>query len=93
MSEPEISAEEVVARSTSGAAKTALIGLFGRAAGLLVTLLVTHLVGKAEYGNANLAMIVATVVNTLTLLSPQQALLTRHEGYDRAAGVVHTFAA
>ena len=57
MTEPEISAEEMVARSTSGAAKTALIGLFGRAAGLLVTLLLTHFVSKAEYGNANLAMI------------------------------------
>jgi PST family polysaccharide transporter len=88
----EFSPEEVVSRSTQGAATTTLIGLVGRAAGLVVTLLLTHLVGKAEYGNANLAMIVATVVNTLTLLSPQQALLTRHQGYGPAARVVHSFA-
>lgn len=84
---------EVIAKSASGAARTTLVGLLGRGAGLLTTVLVTHFVSKDEYGHANLAMIVAAVLNMLTLLSPQQVLLTRQSGYDRAARVAGLYAA
>src|SRR5256885_1158466 len=53
--------DEVVARSTRGAAVTTLAGLLGRAAGLLTTVLVTPFVSKGDYGRANLALIIATL--------------------------------
>jgi O-antigen/teichoic acid export membrane protein len=86
------SADEVVERSTRGAAATALVGLLGRGAGLLTTLLVTHFLSKAEYGRANLALILATLTNVITLISPQQALLTRRERFREAARLVHGWA-
>lgn len=86
------SADEVVSRSTRGAAATALVGLLGRGAGLLTTLLVTHFLSKAEYGRANLALILATLTNVVTLISPQQALLTRRERFREAARLVHGWA-
>lgn len=86
------SADEVVSRSTRGAAATALVGLLGRGAGLLTTLLVTHFLSKAEYGRANLALILATLTNVITLISPQQALLTRRERFREAARLVHGWA-
>lgn len=87
-----LSEDEVVRRSAGGAARTALIGLFCRAAGLLTTLLCTHFLSQGQLGNANLAMIIALVVGTGTLLSPQQALLTRSAGFEPAAELVHGFA-
>ncbi|MFO0620839.1 MAG: oligosaccharide flippase family protein [Polyangia bacterium] len=83
--------DEVVRKSVRGAATTTVAGLLGRAAGLLTTLLVTHFVQKNEYGQANLALIVATVVNALTLFAPQQALLTRREHFEEAASLVQTY--
>src|SRR5579871_4809811 len=77
----EVSPQEVVSKSVGGAATTTLVGLVGRAAGLLTTILVTHFVSKTDYGHANLAMIIAAVLNILTLLSPQQVLLTMHKSY------------
>lgn len=93
-SDPAIphSADEVVARSTRGAAGTALVGLLGRAAGLGTTLLVTHFLSKEEYGRANLALILATLTNVMALLSPQQALMTRRERFPEAARLVHGWA-
>lgn len=84
--------EEVIAQSTTGAAKTTAAGLIGRAAGLLTTLLVTHCLSREEYGRANLAMIVAMLVNVATFLSPQQALLTRRQEFTAAARLVHGWA-
>lgn len=89
---PLQSPEEVVARSARGAATTTVAGLLGRAAGLFTTLLVTHFVSKGDYGRANLALVIATLANLITLLSPQQALLTRHQGFSAAARLVHGFA-
>lgn len=83
---------DLVARSTTGAATTAVVGLLGRGAGLLTTVLVTHFLSKAEYGHANLALIISSVTNLATLMSPQQALLTRHAQYDLAARLVHFWA-
>ena len=83
---------DLVARSTTGAATTAVVGLLGRGAGLLTTVLVTHFLSKAEYGHANLALIISSVTNLATLMSPQQALLTRHANYDLAARLVHFWA-
>lgn len=80
----------MVRKSVRGAATTTVAGLLGRAAGLLTTLLVTHFVQKNEYGQANLALIVATVVNALTLFAPQQALLTRREHFEESASLVQT---
>lgn len=82
---------DVLARSTIGAAILALAGLLGRAAGLLTTVLVTHFLSKAEYGHANLALIVATIANMASLLSPQQALLTRQTQFLEAAGLAQTW--
>ena len=89
---PLPSPEEVVARSARGAALTTVVGLLGRAAGLFTTLLVTHFVSKGDYGRANLALIIATLANLVTLLSPQQALLTRHQRFSAAARLVRGFA-
>ncbi|HRI52372.1 MAG TPA: oligosaccharide flippase family protein [Pseudomonadota bacterium] len=95
---PQTSAEraadpaDVIARSAAGAATTALAGLFGRAAGLLTTILVTYFLSRADYGHANLALVVATITNLATLLSPQQALLTRRTGYEAAAALAHGWA-
>lgn len=89
---PLPSPDEVVARSARGAAITTVAGLVGRAAGLFTTLLVTHFVSKGDYGRANLALIIATLANLITLLSPQQALLTRHQRFSAAARLVHGFA-
>ena len=93
MSESESSpvsapSDELVAKSVRGAATTTVAGLLGRAAGLVTTLLVTHFVQKSEYGQANLALIIATVANSLTLLAPQQALLTRRDHFEEAASLV-----
>lgn len=87
--EPAITDEEVVAQSTAGAATTTAAGLLGRAAGLLTTLLVTHYLSRAEYGRANLAMILVLLVGVATLLSPQQALMTRSAEFPAAARLVH----
>lgn len=87
-----LSDQEVVQRSVGGAARTALVGLVCRAAGLLATVLVTHFLSQSEYGNANLAMIIALIVGTGALFSPQQALLTRHHGFAEGATLVHAFA-
>lgn len=81
-----------MARSARGAAITTVAGLLGRAAGLFTTLLVTYFVSKGDYGRANLALIIATLANLITLLSPQQALLTRNQRYTAAARLVHGFA-
>lgn len=89
---PLQNSDEVVARSTRGAAVTTLAGLVGRGAGLLTTLLVTHFVSKGDYGRANLALIIATLANLITLLSPQQALLTRHQRFGSASRLVRGFA-
>lgn len=83
--------DEVVQKSVRGAATTTVAGLLGRFAGLLTTLLVTHFVQKNEYGQANLALIIATVTNALTLFAPQQALLTRREHFEEAASLVQTY--
>lgn len=83
------SPDEVVERSTRGAAATALVGLAGRAAGLCTTLVVTYFLSKEEYGRANLALILATLTNVVTLLSPQQALLTRRDRFGEAGRLVH----
>lgn len=96
MSEPGPSSKQtptdvVVEKSVRGAATTTLAGLLGRAAGLVTTLLVTHFVHKTEYGQANLALIIATVVNVLTLLAPQQALLTRRSLFAEASQLVQRF--
>ena len=96
MSESESSpvsapSDEVVAKSVRGAATTTVAGLLGRAAGLVTTLLVTHFVQKSEYGQANLALIIATVANALTLLAPQQALLTRRDRFEEAASLVQRY--
>jgi O-antigen/teichoic acid export membrane protein len=77
MSQPQSSpasapADEIVEKSVRGAATTTLAGLLGRAAGLLTTLVVTHYVQKTDYGQANLALILATVVSALTLLAPSK---------------------
>lgn len=85
-------ASQVVEQSVRGAAFTTLAGLFGRGAGLLTTLLVTHFVSKSDYGHANLALIIATLTNLLTLLSPQQALLTRRDRFPEAAKLVQSWA-
>jgi len=84
-------ADEVVRRSVRGAATTTLAGLLGRAAGLATTLLVTHFVHKSDYGQANLALIIATVVNALTLLAPQQALMTRRDHFEESASLLHGY--
>lgn len=89
----EVSPEETIARSASGAAATALVGLLARGAGLFTTLVVTYFVSRAELGNANLAMIIVTIFHSATLLSPQQALLTRHDHFDEALSLVRFFAA
>lgn len=89
----EVSPEETIARSASGAAATSLVGLLARGAGLFTTLVVTYFVSRAELGNANLAMIVVTIFHTATLLTPQQALLTRHDHFDEALALVRFFAA
>ncbi|HNI61633.1 MAG TPA: oligosaccharide flippase family protein, partial [Pseudomonadota bacterium] len=85
------SSDEVVEKSVRGAATTTLAGLVGRAAGLVTTLLVTHFVHKTEYGQANLALIIATVVNVLTLLAPQQALLTRRTLFAESSQIIQRF--
>ena len=85
------SSDEVVEKSVRGAATTTLAGLLGRAAGLVTTLLVTHFVHKTEYGQANLALIIATVVNVLTLLAPQQALLTRRTLFAESSQIIQRF--
>lgn len=91
----EVPAADVARRSAAGAMTTAAVGLLGRGAGLATTVLVTHFLSKAEYGHANLALIVATIANLASLLSPQQALLTRPEKdgrYEEAARLVHSWA-
>ncbi|MCS6913736.1 MAG: oligosaccharide flippase family protein [Myxococcales bacterium] len=85
--------QDVVGKSAVGAATTAAVGLVARAAGLLTTVGVTYFVGKADYGHANLAMIVVGVLHTLTLLTPQQALLTRQEGFEEASALVRFYVA
>lgn len=82
---------EVIRRSAAGAAATALVGLLARGAGLLTTVVVAQFVSKAEYGNANLAMIVVGVLHTLTLLTPQQALLTRRDRFEEASALVRCY--
>lgn len=96
MSQPQSSpasapADEIVEKSVRGAATTTLAGLLGRAAGLLTTLIATHYVHKTDYGQANLALILATVVSALTLLAPQQALLTRRDRFAEAARLVQGY--
>lgn len=88
-SAPVASAAAVVAKSSRGAAVTAAAGLLGRAAGLLTTLIVTHFLSKTEYGHANAALVLATLLGYFALFSPQQALMTRDREFDAAARLVH----
>ena len=57
----------------------------------MTTLLVTHFVHKTEYGQTNLALIIATVVNVLTLLAPQRALLTRRTLFAESSQIIQRF--
>lgn len=79
---------QAVHKSAQGAVATTLGGLFGRGAGLLTTLAVTHFVQTQEYGGANLALVIASIVQVASLFSPQQALLTRRDSFGEASQLV-----
>jgi len=86
-----VAPQQVEKKSAQGAALTTVGALLGRAAGLLATLWITHFVHKTEYGQANLALIVASVVQVATLFAPQQALLTRKDSFSQASVWVEQF--
>ena len=67
MQDDAVAPQQVEKKSAQGAALTTVGALLGRAAGLLATLWITHFVHKTEYGQANLALIVASVVQVATL--------------------------